>query len=438
MASDQRQLDKSPQILLIHFHSTRNVGDAAQLSAAIEILQKEFGEPSLILAANYPGESDLRILPVEVVPSVTSLIGLDDRPAALVKVCNLIAAFFRILFACAFSKRSHPARDPATGWSRLMEAYRKANLVLSVPGNIFFTMGRFGFPFLCSSLAILPALCHRKPFYVMPQSIGPLKRPWERWILKQLYQRARLVFLRDPSSVRLADEIGLPMERVKQALDPSIKSRGSIEDDVPPQLRQMGYQGSRKSIGVTVIPRMVRSLPRSHIETYYEALAHSLSSMVDKYETNIYFFPQVTGPMPHEDDRRAFREITSRMTCSQERIKLIHQPMTHEALKALYRRMDVFVASRLHSGIFAICEGVPTLMIGYLVKSRGFMESIKAEEWLLDLGAIDPNVMSEKIEYLLLNKEQIRLRLLEEIEYAINHSPRIGQEIARNYAHGRE
>jgi colanic acid/amylovoran biosynthesis protein len=427
---------RSPQILLIHFHSMQNAGDAAQLSAAIRILQQEWIEPRLILAANHPQESDLRSLPVEVVPSITSLIGMGRRSSTLVKAYNLISAFFRILVECVLRSRSPRPRESSTGWHRLFAAYRNADLVISVPGNIFFSMGRFGFPFLCSSLAVLPALCHRKPLYVMPQSIGPLKRQWEKWILRQTYRRARMVFLREPVSYRLAQEIGLTMDRVKLALDPTIELTETIRNDIPRRLRRMGYRTGTKSIGVTVIPRMVRSLSQSHLESYYIALAGALSFMADRYDAEIYFFPQVTGPMPHEDDRRAFQEVTSRMTCSGERINAFQQPMNPEELKALYRWMDVFVASRLHSGIFAMCEGVPTLMIGYLTKSLGMMEALNARQWLLDLAAIDPGVLTEKLESLWLQKDVIRAQLTEGIENAIRRSPKIGEEITQDYFNG--
>ena len=102
--------------------------------------------------------------------------------------------------------------------------------------------------------------------------------------------------------------------------------------------------------------------------------------MVQKYGVRIYFFPQVTGPTQQEDDRFAASKVAEMMKGVEESIVTIEEPLSSEMLKGLYGLMDIFLATRMHSGIFASSMGTPTLFIGYLTKIQGMVESNGSSE----------------------------------------------------------
>jgi polysaccharide pyruvyl transferase WcaK-like protein len=57
--------------------------------------------------------------------------------------------------------------------------------------------------------------------------------------------------------------------------------------------------------------------------------------------------------------------------------------------------MDLFIASRLHSGIFAMSGGVPTIFIGYNPKTKGFLDAVGMSQLLLNLDGIDESRLYE-------------------------------------------
>jgi colanic acid/amylovoran biosynthesis protein len=413
-----------------------NAGDAAQLEAAILNLRQHFQEPRIWVAANHPSDTELYNLCDKVLPSIPSLVGIGEDNIKPVKFLNFIKVLFYLLMAFLFRKRT-PNYDPSSkNWDALFNSYRKADLIISVPGNIFFTMGRIGFPFLCSSLAILPAKIFEKPFYVLPQSIGPIKRRWEGWILKKLYQYAKIIYLREPISYQLAERIKLPMDRVQLSLDQTIQISEPDDEEIPKILQELDYTKARIAIGVTVIPRMVKSLSQSTMDLYYQALAGSLTYFVIKHRMDIYFFPQVTGPAPHEDDRMAFQEVTSLMSCPSEHIKILDKRLNHNSLGHLYQKMDFFLASRLHSGLFAMSYGIPTLMIGYLTKSKGIMEMLDLQEWQLDINKLDQQLLTNKLDALWQQRIRVSSQLRQKISEALKRTPNPGLEIASDFYNG--
>ncbi len=427
----------SPNILVTNFHSALNAGDAAALELAVQQLRGSFINPRIVVAANYPAEEFLHAIDVEIVPSFMSLVGLSNRRPRPLQILMLGWGLIIGLISCLIPRILTRKPLERTGWSKLFSAYRNAELVVSTPGNIFHTMGLIGWTFIVSAVSIGFAHLLKKPVYVMPQTLGPIRRARERYLLKKLYGRARMIFVRDIQSLRLAEELSLPPERLKYVpdivFDLSVQTDTAFAMDL---LERHGFERGSGAIGVTAINRLVRSLDWRHLDAYYSAMARQLAQMVIKYRVRIYFFPHVTGPTPQENDAVAAREIIKRMQVGQEHAVLLDCTLFPAQLKALYGLMDIFVATRMHSGIFAISMGVPTLFVGYLQKTRGMLESLGLEEWLIEIDDLNESRLREKLEALWLRRDEIRHSLLDLMPRVADKARQVGRAIAEDYCVG--
>jgi colanic acid/amylovoran biosynthesis protein len=354
----------SPTILMLNFHSLRNAGDAGLLEASLTGLRRVFQNPRVLVSSNYPAEAGFPRLGVEPVPSVGALLG-----------------------------SFHGKKPPGSGWQQLWMAYREADLVIGCPGNPFFSMGRFGWPLLLSASTVGLALCWRKPLYILPQTLGPFKRSWEEALIRALYRSARLVFVRDPVSLRLAEGWNLrPAGRL--APDPAFDLSPASALEAQAILQAAGCPNDRARLGVVAIPPMVRTIPISRLEASYGLLAQALSRLAAQQKLQLVFFGQSTGPTLREDDRQAARKI---MACLPDPsiATLVEDELTPAQLMACYGQMDALLAGRLHAGIFALGMGKPVLFIGYLTKTAGLVEMLGRAEWMLQLEELDERSLSK-------------------------------------------
>lgn len=421
----------SPNILLIHFHSVRNAGDLAQLRGTIQDLQRWFHSPKIKIASNYPDEKILENSEVAIVPSIFHNVGMGSGRSKARMLTEFIRSLILII-AEQFSKtRDRYSFLANEDWRTLIRSYREADIVISVPGNIFFTMGRFGFPFLVSYFAVLFAVINKKALYVMSQSIGPLARWWERILVRHIYKNARMVFVRESISFDLAGNIGIPTHLLYLHTDQVLMSSDTTINPRKDLLLKFGINSP--AIGVTVIPRMVRTLRQDKLRNYYRVLANALTDLVAKHGHNIYFFPQVTGPTRMEDDRIAARNVAALMECPPNQVFLIEDNLTDIELRSLYAAMELFVASRLHSGIFALLSGVPTLLIGYLPKALGIMNAIDLGDSYIDLDSVSRDELVSKAELLLANRSRVSKEILKKISQSIDHLSPAAKLIAKNY-----
>jgi colanic acid/amylovoran biosynthesis protein len=396
----------SPTLLLTNFHSLSNAGDAALLEVTLNHLRASFTQPRVILSCNYPAENGLAKLVEEVVPSPGALSGSFSGRSLLFQAANLMWGV--VLSRC--SGRLPP------GWQRLLSAYRQADMVLSVPGNPFFSMGRFGWPLLASTASLWLAQRQGRPLYILPQTLGPFQRSWEAWLVRRLYRHARLVFMRDVISLRLAQAWGLATQtdslpaKLALAVDPTFDLQPAAPAEAAAVLQRWGYDPRLPSLGVNILPRMVHTLSARALGSARAALAGALGRLAAQ-GVRLFFFAQSRGPTPQEDDRLPARQVMAALPDPTAAV-LVDEELPPALLKACYGCMDAFVASRLHAGLFAVGMGVPTLFIGYLTKTRGMLETLAGLDWLIPLEEINEAVLTEKLSSLWEQRAVLRESLL--------------------------
>lgn len=378
-------MNKPATVMIINVHSTCNAGDLALLEVTIAQIIQSFGPVQIIISANFPSEKFFLSNPrYHTIPSPWCIVGEGQNQPIMQRVFRLLQGFIAAIAYRYGLKSTCPL-----AWKPLFDAYHVVDLVIGVAGNQFYSTGNIGWPLPANAFAVQLAHIFGKPFYTMPQSIGPFKRRWEHWVMRQIYGKAQQLFLREKISVQLAHDIGIQPQKIHFAPDPAFGFLPASVAEATDILRQYPVDEKKPKIGVTVIAPMGRALDFSLVLKYYQAIATLLNQVIDKFGVQVLFFNQVTGPSELEDDRTAVREVMAAMGEHAQQAIWVNENLSPQQLKACYGVMDFFIASRLHSGIFALSQGVPTLFIGYLTKTRGVLDAIGLADWVIDLKEIN-------------------------------------------------
>jgi len=218
----------SPTILMVNFHSTHNIGDLALLISNRQLLMEAFNNPKIIVSANWPDEQVYAKYGFEVVPSLWSLSKIRPGISITEQITRFIINYILI--------SSHRDRSMLFGdkqilsWRSVHDAYVRADIVVGVSGTFFFSSGKYGWPFPATYASIKLANVYKKPLYILPQSIGPLRRKWERTLLFNGYKHARKIYFRDNASIRLGYEIGLDPSKITYSPDPAFDLKPASEE----------------------------------------------------------------------------------------------------------------------------------------------------------------------------------------------------------------
>lgn len=424
--------------LLVNLYSSQNAGDAAALEVTISQLRRAF--PYLRLSLSMPDPA--YHAEDESVDVLNSFLGLwrpwgqDRNSRPKWRLVAMSAALADTLWAALkFRLRRRPQQGILTSERGLIEAYLRADFVVSAAGMNFYTMGRLGLPLLTSLYTAGYAVMLGKPLYIISQSIGPFHRSWERWLMRWLLSKAALVFVRDTGSWRLLGDMGLAGPRYRLFPDIVFAFQGALPDQGIQLLNQYGIdvKRDRPLLGCTVVNRFIRSIPQEVWDNYEKSLIGAIRRFIESHGGKVIFFPQTTGPTQMEDDRESAQRVVAKIRETTDGIVYVDQPQPAAVLKSAYGLMDLCLATRAHAAVFALASEVPALVVGYHWKARGIMEILGLDEWVLDIDSVNEDLLSARLEALWKERHRVRSTLRRTIPDVVQRIEGLGPIIAEDF-----
>jgi colanic acid/amylovoran biosynthesis protein len=423
------------RILLINIHSDDNAGDSALTQIAVEQLERNFPGSEVTLVMNDPGSyrGSARVL-----SSFQNWVkgSFPDKPSrwrltslAKLLLCSLVIALSFRLFKRPFYRIAPP------GWRSLFLAYVESSLVVSAAGGFLYSSGRVGITMLYNIFTLAFAWLLGKPFYLLPQSIGPLTNRRDELLVRWILEKARIVMVREDLSCQQLKKIGLQNPQVRLVPDLALAFQGGKSEATRQWMVEHGYnpQSTIPRLGMTAI-NWERENFRFRCQGEYEqALGAAMQIFLEEYGGEVYFFTQVHGPTPGQDDRVPTRRIRDRQVEHQERIHLLLDPVSPEILQSLYGEMDIFIATRLHSAIFALNRHVPVLSIAYQPKTLGVLQMLGLEQWSIPIEEATPDRLVALLRNLWSQRSKVREQIQRSLPGLIQQSNQVGAWIEEDY-----
>ena len=177
-----------------------------------------------------------------------------------------------------------------------------------------------------------------------------------------------------------------------------------------------------KTLGFNFSPLIFGRNPQSK-EAAFQLVEHILATT----DFNIALVPHVTIAI--SNDEETLKEFLEKYK-ETKRVFLLPNNLNATEYKGYIARMRFFIGARTHATIAAYSTGVPTMVLGYSVKSKGIAKDIFGEEKLvLGIEEIsDPEKLIAKFEEM----KQEELMLKEILRNKIPHIKEMAQK-AKSY-----
>jgi colanic acid/amylovoran biosynthesis protein len=424
------------RILIINIHSSRNAGDAALALAATQQLHEAFPGSTVTLSMNDPSNHPNND------PKVGSFMHWFHPLPPKGKIKWHLGEIVRLgvgsLAAVVLYRwRKRPAYPfLSTEQKTFLQAYFDADLVGSAPGNYLYSSGRIGLSFLTAIYSMAYALWAGKPLYLLPQSVGPLKRNWERFLIRWIINPARLVFVREEVSLEQIQKARVTNPQVFLQPDMAFSFSAATTQEAEKWLQFHGVERGYNIplLGITAINWGAQTGQHTLQAQYESALAGAARYFVECMGGKVIFFPQVAGSVASDDDRLPALRVIESLHDINKQVTLIDQPPTPAVLKAAYGLMDIFLGTRMHSNIFALCGCVPVLAIAYRHKTQGIMHMLGMDEWSIDIQNTSDTTLIERLSALWDQREVVRAHLQQVLPPIVEASRRTGILIAEDFA----
>ena len=197
-----------------------------------------------------------------------------------------------------------------------------------------------------------------KPVMVYANGIGPINRRVNRYITRNVLNKVDLITLRDEDSRKFVEEIGVSNKNVYVTADPVFTLQPTREETIERILEREGIMDDKPLVGVSV-----RNWTNG--DNLVQVLAKAIDYIIDRYGVNV-----VLIPMHYPEDISISRDILNRVT--KEGCYIISNKYNVEDIMGIINRLEIIIAMRLHSLIYAATQYVPMVGIVYDPKVEGF------------------------------------------------------------------
>ena len=396
-------------ILITNFHSCCNAGDRAILAVTLRQIAQVYPQARVTVAANDTANY-ATIRDEQVVSSFYPWAIQPDAAGAaqLLRWVTPIYAVVLVLLAAVYrltGVRLHPWRDRQR--RRTLDAYYAADVIMACGGGYLFASAGAGSWFLILWLIAAFGRMLGKPTVLLPQSIGPLGAPWQCHLVRWLVNRSALTLVREQTSYDFLRSIGAAEKRIHIHPDIAFDFFGrptTAEQSVVPSPHAPRSTPPSPRIGLTLL-NWVAQGNQGFGQNDYEAAAIALINHISAQGGKVYLFAQVRGPFFADDDRVVAERILAQVDPAH--VEWCESVIGSEALIERYAEMDAFVATRLHSAIFAMNKGVPTLVVGYLHKSMGVLRALDMLKWCIQIDQVNTQNLIERFDALMQQRADV-------------------------------
>ncbi len=396
-------------VFIVNTHSVLNSGDAGIVLGEIQFLKKHFPNIRIAITSRTP-EIDRAFYhpmgievfsPVLPAPSVFSFGGRKLRRS------------FMELFDVQ-AKRA------------MLSRMKRSDLVISNGGGYFWSNRRLlpGPMFFQNYLNVRLASALGKPILFFPQSFGPFDNVVGPRMLKTVLAKKNVIKILAREEVSFAFLNHLLKDRLKKdgtgicsdmaffLSEEEASAVGAIDIGIP-----------KPRIAVTLrewhFPETASNKREQKRKIYLSAYRQVCRKVFEDLGASLLIFAQARGPGTFEDDtplsRSLFHDLREFIPDSHLLFAEFPCVVSPFYIIKLLSQVDLIVATRFHSAIFALLSGVPAISVGYQPKSRGVMELLDLEAYCIEIGEIDSKKIIEMIKRILKDRDALSRKITEKV-----------------------
>ncbi|MCZ3367515.1 MULTISPECIES: polysaccharide pyruvyl transferase family protein [Methanobacterium] len=431
---------KSDKILIPAIGPWLDKGQSAMLISMINALMNEFHNPEFVIVASSFLMDEIDKVQyskydVEVLPGI-----FFEYHLFLLKISSIKVKLFRILLAflslssliilntlwLIIYKYLHiDAKFLLLNNKDIVNEYKEADYIILCGGqNIIHTV-HLPIEILYEMFF---GIMLNKPIMLYAQSIGPFNHKYGLIFIKWILNRVNLITTREETSKKLLENMRISSPVYLTADAAFILPSISNEDAKSILKKDTNLPENKIWVGITAIPWNFPSekdiaRKKELNENYVNVLSKISDYIIEKFDANVVFFPQVIVPIV-KDDRIVSKKIFKRIK-NKDRVKVLTEDYTPEELKGMYGNMAFLIGTRFHSCILSLSMNVPTIAIEYDGhKAFGIMKLIELDKYVLKIETLNLEELKFKVNELSSERNNLDKKIKKNIKIMQNESKR--------------
>lgn len=205
----------------------------------------------------------------------------------------------------------------------------------------------------------------KKPVMVYANGIGPINKKINRFLARKILNKVDLITLRDEDSKAYVKGLGVRNKNIHVTADPVFTLAPDPKDSIDRILKKEGIPMNKKMIGISV-----RQWKKANNLT--EVVSKAIDYIIKEHDVNVILIP-----MHYPEDLEISEEIIKKVNSND--CYLLSDKYSVEEIMGVIKELEIIVAMRLHSLIYAATQGIPMVGLVYDPKIEGILRSLKMD-----------------------------------------------------------
>lgn len=237
-----------------------------------------------------------------------------------------------------------------------------------------------------------------KPVVFLPQAWGSFDKPHIRKSLREILKdRNSTFYSRDERSSRYLEQaLDHPPGSLPSYPDIAFRFHGGSPEQGEHVLRSMGCTLSRPIIGIAPNMRVYERVSGKGMQNVYlKALVRLVNYCLEHYDIDIILQANEIAYLNNRMDDRYLCSLILASLSDPNRCFMTHDHLTAEATKSLIGHFDYLIASRFHSLVFGLSQGIPAMALSWSHKYRELFSMFGMEDRVHECQSIEPETLIE-------------------------------------------
>ena len=235
--------------------------------------------------------------------------------------------------------------------------------------------------------------------------IGPINKVRNNDCSRKILNKADIITVREKLSFDELKKMGITKPKIVLTADAAFAVQVNKDTNPEEVFANEGIPIDGKYAGFSV--RKCPGFDKHQHAKYEQIIAETADYVYTQYNLKPVFIP-----MEYHVDIITIQNIVSKMKTSSYVIK---DKRSVSDIFTIVQKMEIMIAMRLHALIFAAYMNVPFIGISYQPKVEGFLEYV-SQPSVGNVKDISFDIMRSKVNYILQNRDSIKLELAKSVE----------------------
>ena len=240
------------------------------------------------------------------------------------------------------------------------------------------------------------AKIYKKPVMVYANGIGPIDKKINRYLTRKILNKIDLISLRDEASREYILQLGVKNDNIYVTADPVFTLLPSSEEVISKIFRDENIPRNKKLVGISI-----RQWKKD--DNLIEVISNTIKYMLNTYDVNI-----VLIPMHYPEDLDISFEVENMV--KHEGCYVMRERYSVEEIMGVIKELEIIIAMRLHSLIYAATQEVPIVGLVYDPKVEGILHSL-GMEYMCNVEDLNYERLVENVDYVWENKIELKEKL---------------------------